>query len=65
MFIRNLRIFVKERSNDRMKKEYESIECSIIYFDNEDIVTTSGLTKNTVNADSPAADIDFAKHFLS
>lgn len=48
-----------------MKKEYESIECSIIYFDNEDIVTTSGLTKNTVNADSPAADIDFAEHFLS
>lgn len=47
-----------------MKRKYEPIECSVIRFENEDIVTASSLTSNLVNSDSSTGDTDFTTNFL-
>lgn len=54
-----------------MKKhfEYETPECSVICFDNEDIVTTSGgannskLSASELNALSQTGDVNFTDLF--
>ena len=44
-----------------MKKKYMELECTVIDFENEDIVTTSGdLTSYEVTCDN---DVDFVKNF--
>ena len=44
-----------------MKKKYMELECTVIDFENEDIVTTSGdLTSYEVTGDN---DVDFVKNF--
>ena len=44
-----------------MKKKYMELECTVIDFENEDIVTTSGgLTSYAVTGDN---DVDFVSNF--
>lgn len=44
-----------------MKKQYIISEVSVIRFDNDDIVTSSGLLNNTVGQDK---ELDFESMFL-
>lgn len=41
------------------KKEYVSLDCSVILFDNEDIVTASSLSGFLTDPNSNAGDFDF------
>ena len=45
-----------------MKKEYIELDCSVICFDNEDIVTASKLDSLGVGTGSEA-DIDYSSNF--
>lgn len=39
-----------------MRKEYVELECSVIHFDNEDVVTTSGAQKTLLQRDAVTTD---------
>ena len=41
------------------KKEYVSLDCSVVLFDNEDIVTASSLSDHLTDSNSTAGDVDF------
>ena len=44
-----------------MKQNYEKPEVSVVLFENEDIVTTSGVTNLPVDGDNDAAWADYFK----
>ena len=41
------------------KKEYVSLDCSVVLFDNEDIVTASSLSSFLTDSNSNAGDVGF------
>ena len=42
-----------------MKKEYVELNCSVVRFDNEDIVTASTLSTASINRDGDLADLAY------